>query len=179
MAYPCFTSSPAQRSGAPLERGPRPLQSCMITTAGNGPGPSGFSSLTGIRSGAPEGPVVVMDRLEVVPTQPPRKTKASSSGISFVYIVTPHEEPIGPPDQFFYCKRKSNPRATRRGGAGGRRKISRKASEMNHFSLILSMTLGGIITFPINQKAAVLKNPLTISNVYFKCQLKVTKETQR
>jgi hypothetical protein len=41
------------------------------------------------------------------------------------------------------------------------------------------MTLGGIITFPINQKAAVLKNPLTISNVYFKCPVKVIKERQR
>ena len=32
----------AQRPGAPLESGPRPLQSCIITTAGNGPAPSGL-----------------------------------------------------------------------------------------------------------------------------------------
>src|SRR5881628_1342507 len=71
VTYPRSTSSFAHRSGAPLERGPSPLQSCMITTAGNGPGPSGFDSVAGICSELPFGVVVVMDRPDVAPAQPP------------------------------------------------------------------------------------------------------------
>src|SRR6185295_15960809 len=54
------TSSRLQRAGAPLERGPSPLQSCRITTAGNGPGPSGRTISVGIRSDAPFGAVVAI-----------------------------------------------------------------------------------------------------------------------
>ena len=59
--------------GAPLEEGPRPLQSCMITTAGKGPDPSGLSTVAGICSETPLGVVVVMDRPEAVLVQPPRR----------------------------------------------------------------------------------------------------------
>ena len=44
--------------GPPLERGPSPLQSCTITTAGNGPSPSGLISVAGIVSDAPTGVMV-------------------------------------------------------------------------------------------------------------------------
>src|SRR6266478_1091123 len=88
------TSSRAHRSGAPLDRGPRPLQSCMIITAGKGPGPSGLNSVTGIRSTAPFGAVVVMDR-EVAPMQPPRnKDKESVSSVD-VRIALPVKEITG------------------------------------------------------------------------------------
>src|SRR5438067_12720522 len=69
--YPRPTSSPAQRPGAPLERGPSPLQSCMITTAGNGPEPSGLDSSTGICSVVPLGVVVAIERPEIAPAEPP------------------------------------------------------------------------------------------------------------
>jgi len=82
--YPRPTNSLAQRPGAPLEVGPRPLQSCMITTAGKGPGPSGLDTVAGICSEAPLGAVVGMDRPEVVPMQPPRNKQASTSNINLV-----------------------------------------------------------------------------------------------
>ena len=75
--YPRPTSSRAQRSGAPLEVVPSPLQSCMITTAGKGPGPSGFDNVAGISSGAPLGVVVMMDT--PVPAHPV-STAAQSHG---------------------------------------------------------------------------------------------------
>src|SRR5262249_4796775 len=59
-----------QRPGDPLERGPRPLQSCMITTAGNGPAPSGLTSSNGICSDVPFGVVVVSDGPDEVEAQP-------------------------------------------------------------------------------------------------------------
>jgi len=65
--------------GAPLELTPRPLQSCMITTAAKGPGPSGFVTLAGICSDPPVGDVVVIERPDVVPTQPPSATAQSQS----------------------------------------------------------------------------------------------------
>src|SRR5439155_22278311 len=75
--YPRPTSSLAHRSGAPLERGPSPLQSCMITTAGNGPGPAGFESVAGIWSAPPVGDVVAME--SAVPlAQPPGKPAPSA-----------------------------------------------------------------------------------------------------
>jgi hypothetical protein len=60
----------------------------MITTAGNGPDPSGLNSVAGICSKAPLGAVVVIDR-EVVATQPPRSKKESISSVSLVRIVLP------------------------------------------------------------------------------------------
>src|SRR5439155_7638732 len=75
--YPRPTSSLAHRSGAPLERGPSPLQSCMITTAGNGPGPAGLESVAGIWSAPPVGDVVAME--SAVPlAQPPSKPAPSA-----------------------------------------------------------------------------------------------------
>src|SRR5919108_5546308 len=90
MTYPRPISSLAQRSGAPLDRGPSPLQSCMITTAGKGPGPSGFNSVAGICSKAPLGALVVMD-IEVAPMQPPRNKnkKQSTRGMTLFSTVLP------------------------------------------------------------------------------------------
>jgi hypothetical protein len=66
----------------------------MIITAGKGPGPSGLNSVTGIRSTAPFGAVVVMDR-EVAPMQPPRnKDKESVSSVD-VRIALPVKEITG------------------------------------------------------------------------------------
>jgi hypothetical protein len=45
----------------------------MITTVGKGPDPSGLSTVAGICSKAPLGVVVVMDRLEAVLAQLPRR----------------------------------------------------------------------------------------------------------
>jgi hypothetical protein len=59
----------------------------MITTAGNGPAPSGFKSLTGTCSVAPLGVVVAMDELELVTLQPVRNKKASTSNVIIVGIV--------------------------------------------------------------------------------------------
>ncbi len=41
-----------------------------MTTAGNGPGPSGLPIVTGISSRAPLGAVVIMTRSEAGPAQP-------------------------------------------------------------------------------------------------------------
>src|SRR6266513_3105156 len=91
MTYPRPSSSLAQRSGAPLDRGPSPLQSCIITTAGKGPGPSGLNSINGICSNEPLDALVVID-VEVAPTQPPRnENRASASSIGPVIIVLPAE----------------------------------------------------------------------------------------
>jgi hypothetical protein len=84
-AYPCFSSSFAQRSGAPLDRGPRPLQSCMITTAGKGPTPSGFKSLNGISSDTPL--ALLIDNPEVVALHPARKKRENISDMNLVGIV--------------------------------------------------------------------------------------------
>src|SRR2546425_3093435 len=54
----------------------------MITTAGNGPGPSGFDRVIGICSENPLGAVVVMDGPESVPPQPLRAAAQSPSAIS-------------------------------------------------------------------------------------------------
>jgi hypothetical protein len=61
----------------------------MITTAGNGPEPSGFKSLSGICSVAPLGVVVAMDELDLVlvTPQPVRNKKASTSNVIIVRIV--------------------------------------------------------------------------------------------
>src|SRR5206468_5814451 len=77
--YPRPTSSLTQRPGAPLERGPSPLQSCMITTAGNGPGPSGFDSSTGICSEVPLGVVVVMEGPVSAGAQPATAAHSASA----------------------------------------------------------------------------------------------------
>jgi hypothetical protein len=63
----------------------------MITTAGNGPGPSGFKSSAGISSKAPLVVVVVIDRPEDVVMQPERNTKDRISSISLVIII-PRED---------------------------------------------------------------------------------------
>ena len=65
-----------------------PLQSCIITTAGKGPGPSGLNNAAGIGSKAPLGAVVMMDT-EVVAIQPPRNKKESTSRICLVSIAVP------------------------------------------------------------------------------------------
>jgi hypothetical protein len=62
----------------------------MITTAGNGPGPSGFKSSVGICSEAPFAVIVLIDKLEVVPTQPLRNIKERISIVSFVSRIPPH-----------------------------------------------------------------------------------------
>jgi len=64
----------------------------MITTAGNGPGPSGFNSVAGICSKAPLVVVVAIERPEVLLTQPARNTKERIGGISFVSIIPPRED---------------------------------------------------------------------------------------
>ena len=68
--YPCIRSSLAQSSGEPLERGPRPLQSCITTTAGKGPRPWGFNNLAAICSDAPLPVVVLINNPEVVELHP-------------------------------------------------------------------------------------------------------------
>src|SRR5207245_9394305 len=82
--YPWLSSSFAQRSGAPLERGPRPLQSCTITTAGNGPGPSGFDRVTGICSENPPGAVVVIEG----PTNEPLQALRAAAEITSAATVS-------------------------------------------------------------------------------------------
>jgi hypothetical protein len=51
----------------------------MITTAGNGPDPSGFDSSTGICSEMPLGVVVAIDGPEITPAHPPAATPSPSA----------------------------------------------------------------------------------------------------
>ena len=51
----------------------------MITTAGNGPEPSGLDSSTGICSVVPLGVVVAIERPEIAPAQPPAATHSPSA----------------------------------------------------------------------------------------------------
>src|SRR5918992_4835193 len=90
--YRWVRSSVDQRPGAPLDRGPRPLQSCIITTAGKGPGPSGFNSVAGICSDAPLALVVVMDNPELAAVQPPRNRTQSSNIPSLISIAVVREQ---------------------------------------------------------------------------------------
>ena len=57
--------------------------------SGNGPGPSGFINAAGICSEAPLVVVVVIDRPEVVLTQPLRNIKERISVVSFVSRIPP------------------------------------------------------------------------------------------
>ena len=51
----------------------------MITTAGNGPEPSGLDSSTGICSVVPLGVVVAIERPEIAPAQPPAARHSPSA----------------------------------------------------------------------------------------------------
>jgi hypothetical protein len=74
--------------GEPLERGPSPLQSCMITTAGNGPGPSGFNIVAGICSTVPLAAVEVRVRPEVAAAQFDSNGKQRTAEVKAGRIIT-------------------------------------------------------------------------------------------
>src|SRR5712664_3961937 len=72
----------------------------MITTAANGPGPSGLASVLGIRSAAPVADVVAMDSSEVAPAQPPR-TAAQSAIAATAQGRSEPRPPRAIPERFY------------------------------------------------------------------------------